>query len=60
MNRRSLFRLAPIVPIVGATAVMASVKPKLDVRLPRMYETNWGEILNKAIRDLQDEINKRG
>lgn len=59
MNRRSLFRLMPVVPLVGATAVMASVKPKLDVRLPRQGDFNWGEILNNAIRELQDEINKR-
>lgn len=60
MNRRSMFRLMPIVPLVGATAVIASVKPKVEVRLPRIGQTNWGEIINKAIKDLQDEINKRG
>jgi hypothetical protein len=60
MNRRSLFRMIPVAPVVGASAIMSSVKPKLDVKLPQVGEMNWGQTINKAIRDIQEEINKRG
>lgn len=35
MNRRSMFRLLPVAPLMGATEVLAAVKPKVQVELPR-------------------------
>lgn len=62
MNRRSLFRLIPAAPVVGVAAVAGATteKKKLNVRLPRKYEEDWGDTLNNAILEIQEELNKRG
>ncbi len=59
MNRRSLFRILPIAPVVGASALIASVNPKIDVKLPKVGDLDWGNTINNAIRELQEELNKR-
>lgn len=59
MNRRKMFKLLPALPVVIPAAALANNNKKLDVRLPRHGDYNWGEILNNAIAEIQEELNKR-
>ncbi len=59
MNRRSLFKFFPMAPVIGVSSLVVALKPKLAVALPKRGDMDWGETINNAIREFQEEINKR-
>lgn len=58
MDRRRFFAFLPAIPVAGAAALVAAPQKPTQVRLPQVGEFDWGATINKAIRDLEAEINK--